>query len=171
MALVSTVYAGIRGTLLTVTDVGIAQHALTLSPLLARLGNGTDSGEADLVFADTRTLASGAVEDLDLAGGLTDPLGNTLNFARVKAILVRADADNIDDVIVGGGVSDGFQGPFGAADNTVAVPPGGALLLAAPQDGWPVTAGTGELLQIASEGDASPPSSVTYDIVIVGASA
>mgnify|MGYP000488088098 CR=1 FL=1 len=62
----------------------------------------------------------------------------------------------------------GFVGPFGSATHTVALPPGGNLILTAPASGWTVTAGTGDLLRVANSGAGT---SVTFDIIIIGTSA
>jgi hypothetical protein len=128
------------------------------------LVDGTGSGQASRVFASTRTLASGANEDIDLAGVLTDVFGNALTFATVKAIVIRAAAENTTTLTVGPAATNGFVGPFGAAAHTVQVRPGGALVFAAPQTGWTVTAGTGDLLRITNASGAS----ATYSIEIVG---
>jgi hypothetical protein len=56
-------------------------------------------------------------------------------------------------------------GPFGASTHTVAVPPGGILLLVDPNTGWTVTAGTADLLKITN---ASSTGSATYDIELFG---
>ena len=41
---------------------------------------GSGASQYDLVWHDTRLLAAGASEELDVAGGLTDAFGNTLTF-------------------------------------------------------------------------------------------
>lgn len=132
--------------------------------------SGTAANKADTLWHDERTLSASGTEDLDLAGSLSGILGGTVTFVKVKAVLVLADAGNANDVVVGGAASNGFVGPFGAADNTVAVKPGGVLLMAAPGAAGlgTVTAGTGDLLHVAN---SSSGTSVTYQIVIVGTSA
>lgn len=167
MSLTTAIAAAIGGTYTGANDLGTPTFALAKAADLT-LKSGTASGQADRLFADQRTLAASATEDLDLAGVLADPLGATLTFVRIKAILIRAAAANTNNVVVGGQTVNGFLGPFGAAAHTVAVPPGGALLLAAPQAGWAVTAATADLLKILNSGAGS---SVTYDVVIVGTSA
>jgi hypothetical protein len=133
------------------------------------LANGTGEDEADRLYADVNTLAASATTDIDLAGTLTDALGAALTFARVKALFLRASSGNTNNVVIGGAASNQFVGPFGAATDTFAVKPGGFLGWVAPDaDGWEVTAGTGDLLRIANSGAGS---TVTYDVVIIGASA
>ena len=140
-----------------------AKTAAELTPI--DYPNGTGSGQASKAFTDTRTLGSGATENLDLAGGLTDALGNTLTFAVVKAIEIRAAAANTNNVEVGGAGTMGFSGPFKSITDIIAIPPGGRFLVAHPGAGWTVTAGSGDLLKITNSGTGS---SVTYSVKIVG---
>lgn len=168
MALETTIYAGIAATLTGSPDLGAARYVLDPSPVLALLRTGTAASKADLIFSDTRTIAASSNEDLDLAGVLTGPLGTTLTFVKVKAIFVKAASGNTNSVVVKPASSNGFTGPFGASTHTLTIPPGGALLLAAPVSGWAVTAGTGDKINIAN---SSSGTSVDYDIVVVGTSA
>jgi hypothetical protein len=134
-----------------------------------RLASGTGANQADLMFSDTRTLAASGSESLDLAGVLTDALGATLTFARVKAIVIAASAGNTNDVVIGGAASNAFVNWVADATDKIKVKPGGMFVLVAPGAvGYPVTASTGDLLQVAN---SSSGTSVTYDVVIIGASA
>jgi len=133
-----------------------------------QLASGTGSNQADLLFTDQRTLAASATEDLDLAGSLTDALGATLNFVKVKAIMISAAAANTNNVEVTPGAANGFLGPFADASDQLDIPPGGRIYLEAPVSGWTVTAGTGDLLTITNSAGST---GVTYDVIIVGASA
>ncbi len=133
------------------------------------LDNGTGANAADRLWLDSNTLGASANTDVDLAGNLTDALGQALTFARVKAIFVRAASGNTNNVVIGGAAANQFVGPFGAATHTLSVKPGGLFAAVAPDaTGWAVTAGTGDLLRFANSGAGS---SVTYDVMIVGASA
>lgn len=136
-----------------------------------QLDSGTGAGQADLVFSDTRSIAASSNDDLDLAGGLTDALGNSLTFARVKGLIVVASASNVNNVIVGGDATNTFLTWVEAEGDSVILRPGAALALfagAADATGYAVTASTGDLLRIRN---AAGGSSVSYSIVIVGASA
>jgi hypothetical protein len=131
------------------------------------LATGTGASQADLVFSDNRTLAASGTEDLDLAGALVDAYGATLTFARVKAILVVAASANTNSVNVSRTTANGVP-LFLAATDGLSVRPGGLFLWAAPDAvATVVTAGTGDLLTIAN---SSSGTSVSYDIVIIGAS-
>lgn len=133
------------------------------------LASGTAANQADKVFHDQRTLAASATENLDLAGVLTDALGATLTFLRVKGIVVYAAAANTNNVEVGG-VVNGLAGWVGdAATDKVIVRPGGLLAVFAPDaTAYAVVAGTGDLLRVANAGAGT---AVTYDVIVLGASA
>lgn len=128
---------------------------------------GTSTGQADVAYFESRTLAASATENLDLnAGSLVQPNGATATFAKVRGLLITAAAANTNDVIVGGAASNGWVTPFGAATHTVTIKPGGSFMLQCPV-GYAVTAATGDLLKIAN---SSSGSAVTYSIAIVGTS-
>jgi hypothetical protein len=149
-------------------DLGTARFPLTYDKTV-NMPSGTAAGQADLMWSDQRTLAASASESLDLAGTLVGALGQTLTFARVKAIVIRAADGNTNDVIVGGAASNTWVGPFADATDKIKVKPGGLLLLAAPgATAYPVTAGTGDQLQVANSGAGT---TVTYDVIVIGASA
>jgi len=167
MSLTTALLVAINATLEGSNDLGTPSFPLSVSNR-DDIANGTGLSQADLIFSDQRTISASGNEDLDLAGSLTDPLGSTLTFATVKAIYVRASSDNTNNVEVKPAASNGFDGPFADASDTLAIPPGGTLLLTAPVSGWSVTAGTGDLLNIANSGAGT---GVTYDIVIIGTSA
>jgi hypothetical protein len=153
--------------LTTVLDLQSGTASLK-RPIQYVWGSGTGANQADKIFADQRTLTASSTEDLDIAaGGLVDAFGVTFTVARVRALLVEAAAANTNNVIVGG---DANSVPFfGAATHTVSVRPGGLLALFAPDaTGYAVTTGTGDIIQVANSGAGT---SVTYNIVIVGASA
>lgn len=138
-----------------------------VAPLV--LGSGTASGQADRLFTDQRTLTASATEDLDLAGTLVDAFGATVTFARIKGLVVKAAATNSNNVIVGNATSNGFVSWVGGAAHTVTVRPGGIFTLWAPDaTAYTVTAGTADLLRIGNSGAGS---SVTYDVILIGASA
>lgn len=144
---------------------------LTYSPSIRNtlsLATGTGSGQADLLYAGTRTLALSTSEDLDLAGGLTDVFGASLTFVKVKYIYIKAASGNTNTVIMGGAASNQFVGPFGSAAYTLVLQPGQWMEFAHPTTGWTVTPATGDLLKVLNGGAGT---SVTYDLVIAGTSA
>lgn len=128
------------------------------------LSDGTGTNQANKSFMAQRTILSGANDDLDLNGVLNDVFGNLLSLTSVKAIIIRSDPANTTNLTVGGAPSNTFTGPFGASTHTVTVRPGGFFGFAAPQTGFTVTPGTGDILRIANASGAS----ANYVIEIVG---
>jgi hypothetical protein len=127
--------------------------------------DGTGADQAQVIFEDSRTLAGTTSESLDLAGGLAHDLGGSITFTAAKVIIVKAADDNTGNLRVGAGVSNAFQGFFGASAVGVLVPPGGAIALIDPSaTGEAVTGGTGDLLRIENLGAGA----ATYEIIIAG---
>jgi hypothetical protein len=166
MALSAVIKAGISGSHTSVLDLGTATFPIDVRAALT-LTDGTGASQSDRVFTDTRTLSASANEDLDLSGSLTNAYG-TVTFARIKAVYVTADSGNTNNVNVSRSTSNGVP-LFLAATDGIAVRPGGIFLWACSDaTGVAVTAGTGDLLNFAN---SSSGSSVTYSVVIIGASA
>jgi hypothetical protein len=164
-ALIAAIKASVSASYANSQEFGSVAQDLKYSAAHA-FTDGAGADQAQKLFTDQRTLAASANESLDLAGGLTDAFGATLTLTKVKALLIKAADGNTNNVVVGGAASNGWVGPFGDVSDTVAVKPGGTLLLVAPNAaGYAVTAGTGDILQVANSGAGT---GVTYDIVIVG---
>lgn len=149
--------------LTTVSDPLMFRRAVSLT-------DGTTAGKADKVFHDRRTLAASGTEDLDLAGVLLDAFGAAITFVRVKGIFVSAAVANTNNVVVGAASATQWATLLNAT-GTVTLRPGatfGVIAGATDDTAYAVAAGTGDLLKVANSGAGT---SVTYDIVIVGASA
>ncbi len=173
MALSSSVRLTVAASLTAARDLStVGAAAPTTLDLAVALATGTGAGQADRIFADTRTLAASANEDLDLAGTtLSDGLGTAFSIARLKALVVRASADNTNNVIVGGAAATQFASWVGAAAHTVTLRPGAFLALVAgvaDATGYTVGAGASDLLRVANSGGTT---GVSYDIVLIGSSA
>lgn len=169
MTLVASLAVSIDADLTSALDLASADVPLRRK-YKTDLINGTGVGAADRIWHDQRTLAASGSEDIDLAGVLTDALGAAVNFARIKAIIIKAADGNTNNVIVGGAGSNGFISWVGGATHTVTVRPGYTLALIGGGDatGYVVTAATADLLHIANSSSGTP---ITYDIIIVGCSA
>mgnify|MGYP003408572608 CR=1 FL=1 len=163
--------AGVRGSIalsLDLTDAGSGdlgspKMRVSVSKALALI-EGTDAtNKANIFFADTRTVAISANENIDLSGALTDAFGASIVAAEIVAIYIEAAAANVNSVQVTRPASNGFIGPFMATGDGVSIKPGEYALFVS-QSGWAVTAATGDLLNIANSGAGT---SVTYDLVIV----
>lgn len=167
MSLITTIKLQISADQKGSADLGTPGFPLNHAKT-TQLATGTGSNQADLLFTDQRTLGASATEDLDLAGSLTDALGATLTFVKVKAIMISAANTNTNNVEVTPAAANGFLGPFADASDQLDISPGGRVYLEAPVSGWDVTAGTGDILTITNSAGST---GVTYDVIIVGASA
>lgn len=164
MGLSAKIAAAISYRLTSQPDLGSAEAKFDGHAALD-WANGTGDNQASKVHMDSKSIAASSSEDLDLSGTLTDPLGATVAFSTIKAILIKAKASNVNNVVVGGAAATQFVGPFGAATHTIAVPPGGQFLISAPKTGWTVTGGSADLLKLANSGAGS---AVAFDIIVVG---
>lgn len=164
MTIALEILAGIRGLLSTSGDGGVA--SLPVSKIgSVNLTDGTGAAQANAIYIDDFSIAASGSLNYDLAGALTDRLGNLLVFTAVKAIYLFADLTNVNNIILGNGTTP-FIGPFGAAAHTLAVGPGAPLVLVdRSAAGWPVVAGTGDILKLANGGAGT---AVTGTLVVVG---
>jgi len=138
------------------------------APVMTSLAQGTASGEADVIYADSRTIAASSSYSIDLTGTADlNVFNGSLALAKVKGIWIYALNTNTNSVVVGNGTNP-FVGPFSAGTITLTIPPGGELLLTAPVGGWTVTAGTGDILKLAN---SSSGSGVDLRAIIWGTSA
>ncbi len=156
----------VEGLFTGATDATTPEQAIKLRSIISFL-DGIAAGKADRFYTKNRVIAASASESLDLAGTLTDAFGAVITFAKVNLLYVAAAKTNVNDVVIGGAATNGFITPFGAATDKIKVRPGGVLLLACDA-GYAVTAGTGDLLQIANSGAGS---AVNYTIGLAGRSA
>jgi hypothetical protein len=169
VTLTSSIRLAVAAKLTNPLDLGVATAPVGLD-LAVALADGTGVGQANRIFADTRTLAASATEDLDLSGALLDGLGGPAAFARVKAIVVHADEDNTNNVLVGRATSNGLVTMLGATAAVILRPGAFFAVVCGDEDaaGYAVTAGTGDLLTVANSGAGT---AVSYDIVVIGGSA
>jgi hypothetical protein len=162
--LTSNVRLQVQGVYQNTVGLASAQANIDKALLLA-MASGTGANQADKIFSELAKSISGNY-DVDLSGSLTDAYGTVIAFARVKLVAVFADSANPGNVIVGGAAATQWPGPFGAVAQTVAVRPGGAIILFAPDaTAWPVVNAASDLLRFA-------PSAGTclFDWVVIGAS-
>jgi len=142
------------------TITGKVNETQTLS-----FANGTGANQANNRFDDTRSVDASSTDSLDLAGGLTNNLGTTLTFTKVKYIRISAASTNGDNLEVGGNAA-AFSTIFGDATDKIIIPPGGHFILSNPSAaGFAVTATTADILDIAN---ADSGAAASYDIVVIG---
>lgn len=151
-------------------DLSKASDPFSLS-IQQALAEGVVANQFNRVFADTRTLASGANERLSMYnfGGapVTDPVGQPLTLSRVVLLLIRNKNTTAGNTLVIGNdaTSAAWVSPFTANTQTILIEAGGFLLLVAPSlAAYPVANTTNHLLKILNSGSGS----IDYDIVVFG---
>jgi hypothetical protein len=164
MSLVTKIKARITALLTSTADHCTPQASPELD-LSFDMATGTGANQANQVFSDQRTINASSSEELDLSGVLANVLGATIAFTAVKAILIRALAANVNNVVVGNAAATQFLGGFGAAANTWSIPPGGFFFVTAPAGGWTVANASTDKLKIANSGAGT---AVVYDIIVIG---
>ena len=140
---------------------------------IQKLVSGTGANAADLIYANERTVATGANDDIDLAGALSDAFGATIAAAEIVSVLVingpASGTANTTDLTIGGG-SNPFLGFLGGTTPTIGpIKPGGCFMISAGDAAGvgAVTAATADILRITNSSGAS----ATYQIAIVARSA
>lgn len=169
MALISSISVSANADLQAALDLAIADVPLVVRTA-TQLASGVGAGQADKVFHDRRTLAASGSEDLDLAGVLLDAFGAVITFARIKGLYITASASNTNNVVIGAAVSNPWSTLL-SATGTITLRPGAFIGLGtgvADAVCYGVTPATGDLLHVVNSGAGT---SVTYDVVIIGASA
>lgn len=163
-SLTATVGATVKATYTnTSLDVGSSNYQVN-ETFSTSFANGTASGQANVIWTDTRTINSSSNDDLDFAGSLTDAYGATLTFATIKAIIIKAAANNPNNLVLGGDTTTNVQGIFAADDNSVNIKPGGKFILEAPATGFTVTASTGDKIRLTNPSTGA----ITYEIMVIG---
>ena len=131
---------------------------------VVQLLDGTGAGKASKSFFASRTISASGTDALDLAGVLTDALGQALTFTKIKMIAIQAKSTNAGEITLGGGTA-ACNSMFGANTDKIKIKPDGLFVIAAPDaNGFAVTASTADTLNIVN----TVASTVAYDIVIIG---
>lgn len=171
MPLASSFTAQVTGDLTKVIGTLVTGRVPLNDTFSVSLVNGTSAGQADMMFADTRTLAPSANEDIDLNGTTyKTPFGDNLALVRVKGLVVRASATNVNNVVLGAAAATQWATLLNAT-GTVTLRPGAVFAAyagVADATGYAVGAGASDFFRVANSGAGT---SVTYDIVIIGATA
>ena len=128
------------------------------------LTDGTGADQAQVLFHDTRTLADGANETIDIQDGtLTDAFGTAVTIEKLKGLYIKNNSTDAN-LLVGGAAATPI-GLFVDTTDKAKIPPGGEYLYTAPDATGLDTSINAEIL-IAHDGTGS--SSLTYDIIAVG---
>lgn len=137
--------------------------------------NGTGANQADLFWADERTLAGNTAELIDLTALPSQLDGSTINMVKPVAFMVinaprNSSTPNTGYMVIGG-TGNTYPGFFQAAGNGInPLRAGGMFLVTAPDaTGFqtPVD-GSSDLLRIFNNNASA---AITYQICIIGRSA
>lgn len=140
-----------------VRDPVSTTHTLSLAS-----GSGAESG--NMVWHDQRTVATGANDDIDLSGGITDAFGDSITFTKIRYIEIKNESTN--DTLTIGGAANPVANVSGTVQKSGSNYPGIFVMTAPDASGLAVTAGSADELRITHDGDTS--NSVTYEITIAG---
>jgi hypothetical protein len=163
MSLNTRIDLNIGATLLDSLDLSSeSKVALSIAKAIV-LANGTDDGECDVMWFDSRTIPISTNDDLDLDNLM---LGDRpISFAKIKIMHIYSLPANVNTIVVGGSASP-FVGWVAAGGDAINVQPGGMQFLVAPNAGYPVTPVTGNVLRLAN----GSGSAVDYEIALFGTS-
>jgi len=175
MDLATTMRMELRGTATNVADLttgGTAPNAVLLGQFIAAFTDGTGSGAANQIYADTNSIVAGATNTYDLVANIDDIYGDQMSFTRIKAIYFRNTSTTASVLHLGGGSNGAGLNAFdtfvtSTADDgseVIIVRAGGAVMLWCPDaTGYVCTAGSDILAVIETSTLAG-----SYDLVVVG---
>lgn len=148
------------------TGIGIGQGVSLYDHVfeyIAKFENGTGANKVDAVYS---ARVSGATT-IDLRSSLTSVLdGSVVSFPILMGFFVKnLSTTTLERLDIGAG-SNPFITWLLATGDGVKVGPSGFLNLWSPIDGYAVTAGTGDILNVAT-----PVGTPSWDILILGRSA
>lgn len=135
-----------------------------LDPIVERITlipGSADIGRSDVLYAETRSIAAGGEDIVDLSGVLRDHWDNLIALEELVLLYIAADAGNDQDLLVGGG---SFQGPL-SAGSVMPLRPGEDIALPSAR-GWHVSPGTQDQLKIVNNGAEL----ASYDLIFMGRS-
>ena len=128
-----------------------AKETLPSSFINQTFATGSGSNQINQIWYGSRTIAASGVDNIDIAGGITDSFGTVVSMMHVRFIAISATATNSGDIAVGGPVSNGVTIYFGTTNDTVRIPPAGALLwFCATTSAWSNAVGSADVLQITN---------------------
>lgn len=174
-----TVQVGISATLSKTSDnlMAGAPSLLRNMAIAYTTGTGINAINKEWHWPNTSTLTTGATHTIDLSGSLTNFLGEAVVFTAIKAIFVQnLSADPGTIIYVQPGSSNGWATWKSGSTEGVAIHGGHSdaasqqggifLLTSTTAAGYPVTAGTGDILRIVNEPNSTGVAS--YYIIILG---
>lgn len=162
MALTAKMRLQINITYTDPRDLGTATLPIQLDRGIT-LTNGTGANKGDICFDDTRTLADGANETIDVRS-ITDAYGNALTFDIIRGLYIKNNSS--DSGLIVGGAAGTQLGIFDTGTFTSTIAPGGERFWSYP-DATGLDTTTNKDLKLEHD-SAGAAEALTYDIIIVG---
>src|SRR5262245_44004825 len=170
----ATVDFSLTGNLVLSGNVGLVTPSVTLvfgqgnwATMRQQLTYGTGANQIKNLWWNQRTVAAGLNDNLDLSGVLGNDFDAAIGFTAIKLLIVSIVApDGVKKLQVGPlGITNAFPGKWGGVtalyyDEIFAF----NEVINYPWAGYPVTAGTADILGIKNP----TAGSVTYNIAIAG---
>lgn len=156
----------VTGTLTNVLDLGVTATAPLITRKPQDFANGVGANQANVIWSDSRTLTTGATEDIDLiGGGLTDAFGVAVAPAKLRSVVVISATSNTTNLTLFGDAASPLI--LNTAATTFTLQPGGMFVATWPATaGVTVTAATADIIQVVNAAGAS----ATYSIILIGTS-
>jgi hypothetical protein len=169
MPLSATLVAQLRATQTGAEAFGGPSFTPEMEALIS-LVDGVAAGQGNILYVKERTVGSGANDDLDLAGVLTDAFGSLVAAAEIVALFIinapkSTTTANTTNLTLGGGTNP-VAGYMGGTTPTIGpIRPGSFLFMGSRDIAGicAVAAGTADILRIANSAGAS----ATYQIGII----
>ncbi len=132
---------------------------------------GNNASQFSEIYADVRNVANNSNETIDLYGSLTNQLGETINFARIKVILIEllnvAQGGTNANSITVGAATNAFVGPLGTNTGTFdVISGGGGAFWRSDATGWTVTNASADKLKVLNNDTVN---NASYRITLIGA--
>lgn len=173
MPLTTDLRLSLRGVLTGVADYGTPTSAPDLTVAYSTT-DGTGANQADIIWLDERTVATGASDDIDLAP-ITNAVGVSQTPVEIVGIIIinapKSGVANTTNLTVGVGTNPVTPAFLGGTTPTVGpIRPGGIFMIWNSENAagyGAVTATTADILRVTNSAGAS----ATYQIAFVGRSA
>lgn len=143
MSVTASITFALRAQLAAAADYGNPLAPVRIDKSLS-ISPGTGDGQADLLWADRRSLLASTPENIDLAGVLAGLLGGTLTFAEVTAMYLEVHSGTVTFF---GAAANAFNGPLTGTTPKLTLGAGDFAFLSR-RAGWGVTGGTGDIVLV-----------------------
>jgi hypothetical protein len=164
----ATLKVDVRATRKDTSDLGSAVETVQagvgdFDAISLSLTTGTGSGQGNRLWSDERTVLSGANDDIDLVGGLTDTAGASFSFAKIRWVVIELDTPVTGVNLVFKGSTATNPAALWKASATADENIASLLVRTADVDGWTVTGGASDILRLTASGG-----NITYRIFVAG---